>query len=52
MSKNMIKPPVEILYKEELDALKKNDDGVKPSNWNLSPKAVRTFILGSKAINV
>ena len=47
MSKNMIKPPVEILYKEELDALKKNDDGVKPSNWNLSPKAVRTFILGS-----
>ncbi len=32
MSKNMIKPPVEILYKEELDALKKNDDGVKPSN--------------------
>ena len=43
----MLKPPVEILYKEELDALKKNDDGIKPANWKLSPKAIRMFILGS-----
>lgn len=47
MASRMIKPPVEILYKEELSALKKNDDGMKPENWQLSPKAVRTFILGS-----
>ena len=47
MNSKMLKPPVEVLYKEELAALKKNDDGIKPANWLLSPKAIRTFILGS-----
>ena len=42
-----IKPPVEIRYAEELKALKENDTGPRPQNWQLSPKAVRTFILGS-----
>lgn len=42
-----IKPPVEVKYKEELEALKSNDMGRCPENWMLSPKAVRTFILGS-----
>ncbi|NOW04391.1 ATP-binding protein [Clostridium beijerinckii] len=42
-----LKPTVEILYAEELAALEVNDDGPKPENWRLSPKAVRTFILGS-----
>ena len=41
-----IKPPVEIRYVEELKALKENDTGPRPLNWQLSPKAVRTFILG------
>lgn len=44
---NMLKPPVEALYKQELRALKNDDDGIKPSNWTLSPKSVRKFILGS-----
>ncbi|MDR2231783.1 MAG: AAA family ATPase [Tannerella sp.] len=44
-----IKPPVEVLYKAELEALREIDrDNPKPENWLLSPKAVRTFILGSK----
>ena len=43
----MIKPPVEIRYREELEALKALDTGRKPENWQMSPKAVRTFILGS-----
>lgn len=42
-----LKPTVEILYAEELAALEANDNGPKPANWRLSPKAVRTFILGS-----
>ena len=42
-----IKPPVEIRYAEELKALEENDTGPRPLNWQLSPKAVRTFILGS-----
>lgn len=43
-----IKPPVEVRYKRELDALAAQDTGRKPLNWKLSPQAVRTFILGSQ----
>lgn len=43
-----MKPPVEVRYREELEALKDLDTGKKPLNWKLSPQAVRTFILGSK----
>ena len=42
------KPLMEELYKEELDALKKEDKNSKPKNWQLSPQAVRDFILGKK----
>ena len=48
MESTQIKPPVEVRYQEELEALKEWDTGKKPVNWQLSPKAVRTFILGSK----
>ncbi len=44
----MIKPTVEIKYKEELEALRENDTYNKPENWLLSPQAVRIFILGSE----
>ena len=47
MEQKMIRPPVEVRYREELDALAALDSGRKPENWVLSPKAVRTFILGS-----
>lgn len=47
MEKNYIKPPVEVRYQKELSALAANDTGRKPDNWKLSPKAVRTFILGT-----
>ena len=48
MNENLIKPPVEIRYADELSALRESDTGKKPENWVLSPKAVRTFILGGK----
>ncbi len=48
MEQKLIKPPVEVRYADELAALKASDTGRKPDNWQLSPKAVRTFILGSK----
>lgn len=47
MEQKYIKPPVEVRYKDELEALRANDTARKPENWVLSPKAVRTFILGS-----
>ncbi len=46
--KTEMKPPVEIRFRKELDALKALDTGKKPLNWKLSPQAVRTFILGSR----
>lgn len=49
----LMKPPVEVFYKKELEALERTDSGLRPDNWRLSPKAVRTFILGSdKPINL
>ena len=49
MEKRMeVKPPVEVRYKEELEALKGLDTGRRPLGWQLSPRAVRTFILGSR----
>ena len=42
-----IKPPIEVRYREELEALKHTDTGRRPENWQMSPKAVRTFLLGS-----
>jgi MoxR-like ATPase len=47
--KELIKPPVELQYAAELTSLRENDkDNPKPENWLLSPRAVRTFILGSR----
>ena len=48
METNYIKPPVEVRYAEELRVLEENDTGRRPENWKLSPKAVRTFILGGE----
>jgi len=45
---NFIKPPVEVRYADELAALAASDKGRRPENWKLSPRAVRTFILGGK----
>lgn len=47
MEQKYIKPPVEVRYADELKALAAADTGRKPENWYLSPKAVRTFILGA-----
>lgn len=46
-SERMLKAPVEVYYEKELKALEYNDRGARPANWKMSPKAVRTFILGS-----
>jgi MoxR-like ATPase len=35
-------------YAAELGALAESDTGVRPPNWQLSPAAVRTYLLGGK----
>lgn len=39
--------PAEILYQDQLTALIAADRNSKPHHWQLSPKAVRTFLLGA-----
>lgn len=41
-------PPRELLHAEELSFLEHWDTGPRPPGWRLSPKAVLTFVLGSK----
>jgi MoxR-like ATPases len=42
-----LRPPCEVLFAEELAALRASDTDKKPEGWILSPQAVRTFIVGS-----
>jgi MoxR-like ATPase len=46
-NKSIVRPPAEILCAEELSALHANDSRKKPPGWQLSPQAVKTFIIGS-----
>src|SRR2546425_6930356 len=43
----LIRLPAEQKYEDELVALRKVDKGAKPEGWQLSPKLVETYILGS-----
>lgn len=48
MEQGVLRPQAELRYREELEALKLWDQGnKKPQNWQLSPRAVRLFILGT-----
>lgn len=46
MAMEMIKPPAEVLYARELQALQQEDTGKRPPNWLLSPAYIRDFIIG------
>src|SRR5690348_16375820 len=43
------RPPAEILHADELAKLAAADKLPRPPGWQLSPRAVRTFILGDRA---
>ena len=45
----MLRAPAEVLYAEELEQLAKTDTHPRPPGWNLSPRAVATYITGGKA---
>jgi MoxR-like ATPase len=42
-----LRPPAELQYAKELEALATADKDPKPPGWKLSPRAVRSFICGS-----
>lgn len=38
-------------FAHELEEIKKQDSGIKPTNWQMSPNAVITYLLGGKLKN-
>lgn len=47
----ILRQHAEVQFLEELDALKKLDNGSKPPNWHLSPQSVVTYLMGGKLSN-
>jgi MoxR-like ATPase len=45
----MLREPAEMKYADELAWLRSIDTATRPGTWNLSPRMVRVFILGSTA---
>lgn len=48
VDQTVLREPAESRLADELASLKAADKDPKPSGWQLSPKAVRTFIIGSE----
>jgi MoxR-like ATPase len=46
---DVLREQAEVLFRHELDALEKVDQGPRPQGWRLSPKAVETYLLGGVA---
>ena len=46
----ILREPPELLYRAELEALAAADSDERPAGWRLSPRAVRTFILGAERV--
>lgn len=49
---NIQRPSAEQRYRTELDRLREADTGACPDGWQLSPKAVRSFIIGDDSLGV
>ncbi|MBD8528013.1 AAA family ATPase [Pseudoxanthomonas sp. CAU 1598] len=46
----VLRRPAEQEYAAELEALRQNDQDPRPSNWQLSPRAVLAYVLGRKPL--
>ncbi|MCP4920905.1 MAG: AAA family ATPase [Proteobacteria bacterium] len=50
--KNLQRPPAEVVHADELQKLAKSDKDPRPVGWQLSPRAVRKFILGDERLGI
>ena len=48
----ILRAPAELVYSDELVRLNEMDAGPRPPGWRLSPRAVRSFILGDEKLGV
>jgi MoxR-like ATPase len=46
------RPSAEVRYAAELDKLAANDEHPRPPGWRLSPRAVRSFVLGDASLGI
>jgi MoxR-like ATPase len=46
------RPPAEVMYQDELKRLRDADREPRPPGWQLSPRAVRRFILGDESAGI
>lgn len=51
MAENILKQSAEQQFAHEIEALKEVDSHAKPQNWQLSPHAVVTYLMGGKLKN-
>ena len=51
-TKALQRPPAEVVYAEELAGLRAADESPRPIGWQLSPRAVRRFVLGDASAGV
>lgn len=49
---SMLRAPAELVHAGELARLAENDTLSRPAGWNLSPRAVRSFILGDSKLGI
>ena len=52
MVREVLRAPAEQRFAEELARLEAADKDPRPKGWRLSPRSVRRFILGDKALSV
>lgn len=48
----ILRAPAEQVHSDELTRLSEKDNGPRPTGWHLSPRAVRSFILGDDKLGV
>ena len=48
----ILRPPAEKVYADELSRLAAKDGAPRPPGWRLSPRAVRSFVLGDAKLDV
>lgn len=46
----VLRLPAEVLFAEQLEALRQNDADTAPHSWKLAPRSVLTYIIGGKTL--
>jgi MoxR-like ATPase len=52
MQNTVLRAPPEEVHADELRRLAERDSGPRPSGWHLSPRAVRSFIVGDEKLGI